>query len=120
AIWATDGSGKLFAGEIFFTNPRSNHRQILDHHHSIDWVLFHGKKLDRAPSFAQGLLLPPESGIDYTEHAPSRGVIWLSVYSFLLLRACSSKSQLRLVFVVCHAGDNAFDERTREMNILGL
>src|SRR6266516_1111055 len=62
---AADGNGKLFAREIFFTNPRSNHRQILDHDHAIDWVLFHGK-LDRPPAFAQGLLLPPESGIDYT------------------------------------------------------
>jgi hypothetical protein len=31
---------------------------------------------------------------------------------FLLLRARSSKSQLRLVLVVCHARDNAFDKRT--------
>jgi hypothetical protein len=37
-----------------------------------------------------------------------------------LLGARSSKSQLRLVFVTSHAGDNTFDERTREMNILGV
>ncbi len=36
----------------------------------------------------------------------------------LLLRARSSKSQLRVVFVVCHAGDNAFHERAREINSL--
>ena len=66
ASGATDGSGKLFAGEIFFTNLSSNHRQILDHDHAIDWVLFDGKKLDRAASFAQGVLLLPESRIDYT------------------------------------------------------
>src|SRR5213596_2618338 len=66
ASGATDGSGKLLAGEIFFTNPRSNHRQILHHDHAIDWVLLDGKKLDRVPSFSQGVLLPPESGIDYT------------------------------------------------------
>src|SRR5947199_7932491 len=81
---ASDGSGKLFAGEIFFTNPRSSHRQILDHDHAIDWVLFNGKKLDRAASFAQGRLLPPESGIDYSEHAPCRAVIWLSLSRSLL------------------------------------
>src|SRR3954471_19595917 len=60
----TNGNGKLFAGEIFLTNPRSNHRQILDHDHPVDRVLFHGKKLDCAPSFSQGDLLSPESGID--------------------------------------------------------
>src|SRR5215469_3602045 len=111
-----DGGGKLLAGEIFFTDPGGNHRQILDHDHAIDWVLFQGKKLDCAASFAQGRLLPPESGIDYTEHAPCRAVIWLSLYDFLLLRAGSSKSQLRLVLVVCHARDDAFGERTREIN----
>ena len=35
---------------------------------------------------------------------------------FLLLRARSSKSQLRLLLVLCHARDDTFDERTREMN----
>src|SRR5207247_9141404 len=105
---AAEGSGKLVAGEIFFTKPGGNYRQILDHAHTIDWVLFYGKKLNRAPSFPQGLLLPPESGIDYSEHAPWRAVIWLSLYDFLLLLVRSGKRQLRLVLVVCHARDNAF------------
>ena len=69
----------------------------------------------RRPS-SQGLLLPPESGIDYTEHAPCRAVIWLSLDGFFLLRARSSKSQLRLLLVICHSGDNAFHERTWEKN----
>ena len=116
AAWISDGDGKLFAGEIFFTNPRSNHRQNFDHVQTIDCLLFHGKKLDRAPAFAQGLLLPPESGIDYTEHAPCRAVIRLILYDFFLFRVRSSKSQLRLMLVVCHSGDNAFHERTRETN----
>src|SRR5207244_11196109 len=73
-------------------------------------------QLNGASSFAQGLLLPPESGINDTEHAPCRAVICLSLDGFLLLRACSSKSQLRLVLVIGHACDNAFHERTREMN----
>ena len=69
---------------------------------------FPRKELNRAPAFAQSLLLPPERGIDYTEHAPWRAEIGLSLDDFLLLRACSSKSQLRPVLVVCHARDNAF------------
>src|SRR4029077_18452937 len=109
-----DRRGKLFAGEIFFTNPRSNHRQILHHEDAIDWVLFHWKKLKRAPSFAQRFLLPPESGIDYSEHAPRRTVIWLSLDGFLLFRTRSVKSQLRLVLVVCHARNNALRERRPE------
>jgi hypothetical protein len=40
--------------------------------------------------------------------APCRAVIRLSLNIFLLLCVRSSKSQLRLVFVVCHARDNAF------------
>ena len=28
--WAADDNGKLFAGEIFFTNPGGGYRQILD------------------------------------------------------------------------------------------
>src|SRR6266516_6120387 len=99
ASGGTDDSNNLFAGEIFFTNPRSNHRQIFDHEHTIEWVLFDGKQLDRVPSFAQRLLLPPESGIDDTEYAPCRAVICLRLHGFLLLRASSSKSQLRLVLV---------------------
>src|SRR5438067_2576306 len=91
----------------------------MDHERTIEGVFFHGKQLDRAPAFAQGLILPPESGIDYTEHAQCRTVIWFSLDDFLLLRARSSKSQLRLLLVVCHTRDNAFHERTREMNCIG-
>src|SRR6266516_7154568 len=109
-----DGGGKLLAGEIFFTNPRSNHRQILDHDHAVECVLFHGKKLNPPSAFLQGLLFPPESSVDDTERTPCRAVIWLSLYDFLLLYARSSKSQLRLMFVICHARDNAFGERARE------
>ena len=32
----TDGGGKLFAGEILFTDPRSNHCKICDHVETID------------------------------------------------------------------------------------
>src|SRR6266403_3016932 len=114
AIGVTDRSGKLVAGEIFFANPGSNHREIFHHEDAIDWVLFHWKKLKRAPSFVQRFLLPPESGIDYSEHTPRWAVIWLSLDGFLLLHARSSKSQLRLVLVVCHARNNALRERRPE------
>src|SRR4029077_2434192 len=33
--WAADNNGKLFAGEIFLTNPCSYRRQILDHVRAI-------------------------------------------------------------------------------------
>src|SRR5882724_897301 len=35
AAWTADDAGKLFAGEIFVTNPRSDHGQILDHVRAI-------------------------------------------------------------------------------------
>src|SRR5262249_11299887 len=98
-------------GEFFFTDPRSNHCQILDHEDAIDWVRFHWKKLERALSFAQGFLFPPESSIDYTKDAPRWAVIWLSLDDFLLLAARSSKSQSRLWLVVSHARNHALRER---------
>src|SRR5205823_1606039 len=69
-----------------------------------------------AASFVQGLLLPAERGIDHSENGQCRPVIWLSLESFLLLRPRSSKSQLRVLLVVCHAVDNAFQKSAREMN----
>src|SRR5205814_2806153 len=53
---ATKGNSKLFESEIFVTEPRSDHRQILDHHVATELIFFYWKKLDRAPSFAQCFL----------------------------------------------------------------
>ena len=64
----------------------------------------------------QGLILPAKGGIDYSQNAQCRPVIWLNLESFLLLRPRSSKSQLRLLLVVDHAGDNTFEKSAREMN----
>src|SRR5439155_3712507 len=85
AAWTADDAGKLFASEIFVANPRSDHGQILDHVRAIHRIFFHGKKLHRAPPFAQRLLFSPESSVDQTKHAQRRAVIWLSLDDFLLL-----------------------------------
>src|SRR6266487_3496116 len=116
--WAADDNGKLFAGEIFVAKPRSDHRQILDHGRAKHCIFFHGKKLNRALAFTKGIVLSPESGIDQTQDAHCRAVIWLSLYDFLLLRACSSESAARCVIVFCHTSDNAFYEWTIKRNVL--
>ena len=46
------GFGKLFAGQIFLADPRSDHGIIKNHATAIQRIFFHGKKLDRAPTFA--------------------------------------------------------------------
>src|SRR5439155_20264166 len=51
-----------------------------------------------------------------TEHPGCRDVICLGMYDFLLLRARCSQSELRLLLVVCHSGDNPFRERMWKMN----
>src|SRR5581483_5765667 len=111
-----DGRGKLFASEIFVTNPRSNHRGIGDHQRTIDCVLFHRKKLDRTLAFAQRLLSSAESGVNQTKHAPRRPMIWLSLDGFLLLRPRNNKSGSCLVMIVYHTSDDAFYEWTIELN----
>src|SRR6266699_7166798 len=101
---AADDVGKLSARDIFVANPRSNHRQILDHGD------IHGKKLDRAPASAQRVVFPPKSGVDQAKHAQCLSVIWLNSDDFLLLGACSSKSRPRFAFVLHHTSDNTFYE----------
>src|SRR5213079_3434973 len=118
AAWTADDAGKLFAGEIFVTNPCSYRRQILDHVRAIHCIFFHGKKLDRAPAFAQRFLFPAETGIDQAKHAQRWAVIWLSLDDFLLLRARSSKSRPRFLIVFCHTRNNAFYKCTIEKNIV--
>ena len=73
---------KLFASEIFVASPCSDHREILDHDRTLECIFFHGKKLNRAPAFAQCFLFPAESGVDQTKHAQRRAVIWLSFNRF--------------------------------------
>src|SRR5205814_2729739 len=107
---AADNAGKLFAGEIFVANPRSDHRQILNHGDAL--------KLDRAPAFAQGVVFPPKSGVDQAKHAQCLSVIWLSLDDFLLLRACSSKSRPRFAFVLHHTSDNTFYEWIIKRNVV--
>src|SRR4030095_13330100 len=116
----TEDERKLFTGEIFVTNPRCDHREILDHVLANKCIFFHGKKLDRAPAFSQCLLFPAETGIDQTQHAQCRAEIWLSLDGFFLLRACSDKSFPRFAIVVCHARDKAFEKRTIERNLIGV
>src|SRR5438128_157567 len=117
--WAADDNGKLFAGEIFFTNPGGDYRQILDHGRTIHCIFFHGKKLNRALAFAKGIVLSPESGIDQTKDAQCRAVIWLSLDNFLLLRACSTERGSRFLIVFDHTSDNTFHEWTIKRNVVG-
>src|SRR6267143_705246 len=44
------GDGELFAGKIFVANPRSDHRQILDHCWTNQCIFFYLEKLDCAPA----------------------------------------------------------------------
>src|SRR6266700_7390417 len=104
----TDGDGKLFAGEIFVASPRGDHRQIRNHERAIDCIFFHGKKLDRAPAFAQCFLFLAKSRVDQTKHAHRRAVIWFRSNRFLLLRACSSERSPCFSLVFRHTSDNAF------------
>src|SRR6266403_4909985 len=64
-----EGDGKLFAGEVFVANPGSDHREVFDHGDSVNRILFHRKKLNCAPAFAQRFLLPFERSVDQTQHA---------------------------------------------------
>src|SRR5512132_12365 len=116
---ATEGNSKLFASEIFVTERRRDHRQILDHHVATDLIFFYWKKLDRAPAFAQCFLSPAETGVDQTKHAQRRPVIWLSLDDFLLLRAGSDKSGPRSILIFRYASDDAFYKWTIKKNILG-
>src|SRR5262245_53265477 len=109
---ATQGNSKLFASEIFVTEPRSDHRQILDHHVATDLIFFYWKKLDRAPAFAQCFLFPTKTGVDQTKHAQRRPVIWLNLDDFLLLRAGSDKSGPRSTLIFRHSSDNGFYKQT--------
>ena len=45
------GVEKLFAGEIVVTNPGGDSSQTHDYAHPVDRIFFHGKQLDRAPTF---------------------------------------------------------------------
>ena len=81
-------------------------------------IFFHRKKLNCAAAFAQRFLFSAEAGIDHAQHAPCRAEIWLRLDDFLLLCACSGKSQLRFALVVCHARDEAFDKWTIELNLI--
>src|SRR6266568_6281857 len=115
---SADGHGKLFAGEILVTNPRSDHRQIFDHVHALWRIFFHGKKLDRAPAFAKRFLFPAKASVDQTKDAQHGTVIWLGLDDFFLLRAGSSESRSRFGIVFGHTSNNAFDEWTIKMHIL--
>src|SRR6266403_1098725 len=90
AARAADGYGKLFAGEIFVTNPRSDHRQIFDQVGAMGRIFFHGKKLDRAPAFAKRFLFPAKTSVDQTKEA-DRGLA-----SSLVIRAITPSTNGRL------------------------
>src|SRR5262249_811074 len=111
------GDSQLFACQVFFTNPSSDYRQILDQELPVYCIFFQWKQLNRPPAFAQGLLFPSQGSVDYAKHAQWKGIIWLSLYDFRLLCARSGKSRLRFVVVVCHARNNAFCKCTREINV---
>ena len=70
----------------------------------------------RRPSRNASSFRPRAASITPSTH--SGKVIRLSLDNFLLLRARSSKSQLRFVLVLCHACDQAFYKWTREMNVV--
>src|SRR4030095_2790964 len=114
----TNGDSQLFAGEILLTNPSGDHRQILDHCDAINRIFFNCEKLDCTTAFAQRLLLPPQGGVDQSQHTQRRTVMWLGLDDFLLLRARSGESPSRLVFILAHTSDNAFYEWTSEINSL--
>src|SRR5262245_53488415 len=59
-----DGGRKLFTGEIFVTDPCSDHREILNHSGAIDRVFFRWQQLYCASAFLQRLFFPPKSGVD--------------------------------------------------------
>src|SRR5207249_1260989 len=116
--WFANRDGKLFAGEIFVANPRSNHRQILDHCDAPERVFFYRTTVHRATAFAPGFFLPPESGVDQTKHAQCWTVIWLSLDNFLLVREGSGEDRrLRLGIVLCYTGDNPFHKWTIKENV---
>ena len=58
--WAreTDGDCKLLAGEIFITNPGSDHREVFDHADAVNCIFLHGKKLNCTAAFPQCFLFP--------------------------------------------------------------
>ena len=70
----TDGDGKLLAGEIFITNPRSDHREVFDHSDSVNCIFFHRKKLNCTSAFPQRFLFPSQPSVDQTQHAERRAV----------------------------------------------
>src|SRR6266436_2560038 len=113
-----DDDGELFAGEIFLSKPRCNHCKVSDEVPADECFFLRRKKLKCATAFAQRFLFPAEASVDHTQHAPSRTKIRLRLHDFLLLCACSDKGQLCSALVVCHAGDEAFDKTTIELNLI--
>src|SRR5262249_1941506 len=90
---AMDDAGKLFGGEFLGTDPRSDHRQVLEPRGTLGRIFLDRQQRPRAPAFAQRVLPAPQPGVDQTKHTPGRPVIWLSLDDFLLLCACSRKSR---------------------------
>src|SRR5262249_48964993 len=71
---AMDDAGKLFAGELFVTDPRSDHRQVLEHRGTLAGIFLDRHQLHRAPAFAQRVLSAPRPGVDQPKHPPGRPV----------------------------------------------
>src|SRR4030095_3292360 len=105
---AADSYGKLFAGEILVTNPRSGHRQIFDHVRAMGRIFFHGQKLDRVPALAKRFLFTAKASVDQAEDAQRWAVIWLGLDDFLLFRAGSSESRSRFGIVFGHTSNDGF------------
>src|SRR5436190_21846728 len=62
--WVPDRDGELFACEILIANPRSDHRQILDHCDASERILPYRTNLQRTTAFAQRVFFAPKCGID--------------------------------------------------------
>src|SRR5438128_11154468 len=81
----TDGDGKLFAGEIFFANPRCNQCEVSGEVLPDKRILFQRKKLKCAAAFSQRFLFSAEAGVDHAQHTPARAETGLRLDNFRLL-----------------------------------
>lgn len=71
-------------------------------------------EFNRPPSFAQCFFFSPEAGIDQTEDAERRAIIWLGLHDLLLLRTNGGERGPRLGFVLHHPRDQTLAERSGE------
>src|SRR6266481_9038678 len=113
-----DDDGELFAGEIFFSNPRCNHCEVSGEVLADERIFLHRKKLKCAATFAQRFLFSAEAGVDHAQHTPGRAEIGLRLDNFRLLDARGGKCQLRFALVVDYARDQAFNKCAIKLNLV--